>query len=321
MYKWYMKYHLIIDPEFQRLIPPLSAKEREILEENILRDGCREPLVIWNDIILDGHNRYEICRQHSLPFEVKDVTLESRDEAVAWICANQMGRRNITEETRRYLIGKRFEVEKRIGARNATGINQYSDSEVSPTIWGKPKNNETKYGISARIGNEYNISHATVEKYGRYARAVDRIGSVDAHVVPYILSGVVHLGQDNAYDMTQLTDKQITAVTSDIPPNCHYHLDRDRIIESLKKSRQKSPEHTQMPEFSTQSIKDMPSYDPDAEVSSLTLTIPSWRTSIERVQAASNMMAVSTSAKASLRRELESLMRTVEKMLDRVEEA
>ena len=53
---------LKIDPEFKDLIPPLSSDEYEQLENNILYDGCREPLIAWNDILVDGHNRYDICQ-------------------------------------------------------------------------------------------------------------------------------------------------------------------------------------------------------------------------------------------------------------------
>ena len=71
-----MKRHFIIDPEFQRLIPTLSSKEKELLEMSILRDGCREPLTIWNNIVLDGHNRLAICTSHNLSFEVRSIQPE-----------------------------------------------------------------------------------------------------------------------------------------------------------------------------------------------------------------------------------------------------
>lgn len=119
-------YKLQVDPEFKSLIAPLDPTERRMLEENLIRDGCREPLSIWNDTILDGHNRYEICCRLHIPFETVQVAVSSREEAIAWICVNQLGRRNISEETRRYLIGKRYGIEKVIGAHNSAGINQHN---------------------------------------------------------------------------------------------------------------------------------------------------------------------------------------------------
>lgn len=86
---------LTIDPAFKALIPPLSSEEREQLEANILRDGCREALVIWDGILIDGHNRYEICTRLGIEFEVNEMEFESRDEAELWMINTQRGRRNL----------------------------------------------------------------------------------------------------------------------------------------------------------------------------------------------------------------------------------
>lgn len=77
---------LKIDPEFKDLIRPLRRKEYLQLEENILDEGCRDPIIIWNDYIIDGHNRYAICTQHSVPFKTITKDFASRDEAIVWIC-------------------------------------------------------------------------------------------------------------------------------------------------------------------------------------------------------------------------------------------
>lgn len=319
-----MKFRLIRDPEFERFVPPLNDKERELLEESILREGCRDAIVTWNGVILDGHNRYAICVRHDLPFQVRNLQMDSRDEAIAWICTNQMGRRNITEETRRYLIGKRYEAEKRIGARNITGRNQHSPGreEVSPTMLGKARNCEYKYGVSGVIGNEYQMSHTTVEKYGRYAQAVDRVAEVAPKLIPQILAGNVQIGQDNLIEMSHLSDDELRIVTDAIPGNTMYHLSRGKIVDALRREHaQTAPAETDdTPAYMQRSVKNMPAYDPDAEVSSLTLTIPSWRTSMERVRASANMQNVSSSAKEYLRKELASLRSAIEALFSSIQE-
>ena len=64
-------YDLIIDPEFKRLLPELSEEEYRVLEESILSEGCRDAIVLWGQIIVDGHNRYQICRSHGLHFRTE----------------------------------------------------------------------------------------------------------------------------------------------------------------------------------------------------------------------------------------------------------
>lgn len=88
--------NLIVDDEFKNLIPPLSEEEFNQLEANILRDGIRDPLVIWNGILIDGHNRYYIAQKHNLPFETKELSFEDRAAVISWIIQNQFGRRNIS---------------------------------------------------------------------------------------------------------------------------------------------------------------------------------------------------------------------------------
>ncbi len=91
---------IIIDQEFENLIPPLSEDEFAQLEENCVRDGIRDPLVVWehdgNDILVDGHNRFKIVGKHpTINFNIKRMEFADRDEVIAWIADNQLGRRNL----------------------------------------------------------------------------------------------------------------------------------------------------------------------------------------------------------------------------------
>ena len=87
-----------IDPEFRELVPALPDQERAALQENLLRDGCRDPLVVWKGrgILLDGHHRLQLCREHDIAYTTAEVSLPSRDAAKVWIITNQFGRRNLT---------------------------------------------------------------------------------------------------------------------------------------------------------------------------------------------------------------------------------
>jgi N6-adenosine-specific RNA methylase IME4 len=86
-----------IKPEFKSLIPPLEEAEAKQLEQNLINEGCRDPLVEWQGFLIDGHNRYEICTKHNLPFEVISKDFKTEAEARIWMRQNQMGRRNLTK--------------------------------------------------------------------------------------------------------------------------------------------------------------------------------------------------------------------------------
>ena len=87
--------NLTIDPEFKNLIPPLTSEEYAGLEESMLAEGCRDSLIAWHGILVDGHNRYSICEKYGLPFTVTETDFESRDAVIEWIIKNQLGRRNL----------------------------------------------------------------------------------------------------------------------------------------------------------------------------------------------------------------------------------
>ena len=113
-----MLQHLTIDPEFEGKIPSLREEELKQLEENILADGVViNPLIVWDGVIVDGHNRYRILQKHpEIQFTTYEKQFPDRYAAIAWICKNQLGRRNLTQEQYKYLIGERYEAEKRTEA-------------------------------------------------------------------------------------------------------------------------------------------------------------------------------------------------------------
>ena len=119
--------NLKIDPEFQSQIPPLTDDEFKQLEENILKEGkLLSPLIVWNNTLVDGHNRYAILQKHpEIYFSTMPLRFENREEAVAWICRNQLGRRNLSPEQKRYLLGKQYEAEKKAAKRPAAFEEQH----------------------------------------------------------------------------------------------------------------------------------------------------------------------------------------------------
>ena len=88
--------NLKIDPEFQSQIPPLTDDEFKQLEENILKEGkLLSPLIVWNNTLVDGHNRYEIVQEHpEISFSTMPLPFESREEVLAWICKNRLSTRH-----------------------------------------------------------------------------------------------------------------------------------------------------------------------------------------------------------------------------------
>lgn len=98
----------IVDPEFEKLLPRLTAEEHALLEADILAHGILNPLCVWRgmNILLDGHARLRIAQEHGLPYEVREVDCADRDEAKRWMMRGQLGRKNLHPDAVSYLRGK-----------------------------------------------------------------------------------------------------------------------------------------------------------------------------------------------------------------------
>ena len=176
---------LKIDPEFQGKIPPLTFEELNQLEANILRDGrIINPIIVWQGLIVDGHNRYTIAKKHpEIPFTVHEKEFASRYEAIIWICKNQLGRRNLTPEQKKYLIGKQYEAEKCANGGDRKSPATKSGSQIGNLI-GNPK-------TCKRIATENGVSKNTVIRAEEFAKGVDAAEEAVPGTRQKVLSGEV----------------------------------------------------------------------------------------------------------------------------------
>lgn len=180
---------LKIDPEFAALIPPLSAEERQQLEENIVQHGgARDPLVVWQQeqILLDGHNRYEICMRRGLPFRVEEQHFEERGQAEEWIIRNQFGRRNLSAYVRTQLA---LRLEETIAAR-AKNNQKLSEGRGKKGSAKSPNLIDTREEVAAIAG----VGSNTVAKVKKIS-AAEQAGKVDAETVARLRTGDVSINR------------------------------------------------------------------------------------------------------------------------------
>lgn len=320
-------YTLKIDNEFQQLIRPLTSEERKQLEANIIADGCRDPITVWDGIIIDGHNRYEICHKHNIPFKLHKMKFETREEVIQWICANQLGRRNLNEEARKFLIGKQYETEKVINARrNEMGYNQYKKADKK-VPYGKVVADVEKappfssHKTAMRIAEENHISEGTVQKYGFYSRAIDAIEKKSPKMVAKILSGKYKISYNNIMELAKLSADEIERIYERIELKEQSYVPYSNSRQVFIEERKGANETRFKPEkLEGTTVKDMPEFDPDAEISSLRLTVPSWTSSIERVMNKTDFEKTTKSARKSLIDVLLAMQHKIIELLSKLKE-
>ena len=111
---------LIIDRTLRNVIPALTSQEYEELEKSIVFEGCRDPIIAWNGLIIDGHNRFDICKKNDIPFTIVNKEFNSKKDALRWMISNQLGRRNLTDAQKIELSLKRDEM---VGTNVGTCLN------------------------------------------------------------------------------------------------------------------------------------------------------------------------------------------------------
>lgn len=303
---------LEIDQEFKNLIRPLRKDEYLQLEVNLTIDGCRDPIITWNNIIIDGHNRYEICNRLRIPYAVREMPFESRDQVIVWICNNQLGRRNISEETRRYLIGKQYELEKvvRKNPPNINGFNQYKQRS-------RKDRGESFRRTAQKFSAQYHVSTGAIQKYAIFSKALDTVGRADPELPGKILSGTFKISHENLVALSKMPPEEIRRIGGRQEnlqrPFTSYSDTRKEFLDMDKESVDPMEENLPL-------IKVTPKHDPDAEITGLTLTVPSWVSSIERARKLANMSAASADARSRLEKALLSLQEKVSEILSDIRE-
>lgn len=181
-----------INPEFEHLIPPLVDDEFEVLEANILSEGeIYTPIFVWNGYIIDGHHRYRIItKNNNIKFRIVEKEFENKYEAMSWMCNNQLGRRNLTPENRKYLVGKKYDAEKRsYGASDGFRGNQHK--KVVDGYFSHLPNKEKNTKTRQRVAEETGTTQAYVRFADEFARGVDAAEEVVPGIKKDILSGKI----------------------------------------------------------------------------------------------------------------------------------
>lgn len=188
--------------ELKYFIPPLQPEEWNQLQANILAEGCRQALLVWKTIgqvidenaadplaevtiLIDGHNRYEICLKHGLDFPIQFIDFDSLQRAKNYMIEQQLGRRNLNPEQMAYLRGLRYNQDKLSKGK----YERKRDSSHNDYYESKPLNNSKTIH---KIADLYQVSPKTIQRDGEFAQGLDKL-TLDLR--QDVLSGVVKISK------------------------------------------------------------------------------------------------------------------------------
>ena len=189
---------LQVDNDFASLIPPLNKDEYSHLEQSILHEGCRDPIITWNGIIVDGHHRFKICKEHNVPFKTVHKEFASRDEVFLWILNNQLARRNLNafrriEMARNYERAVKAQAKARQGTRN--DIKQLSGNFSGMSL---PTGRDARDELGAMAGVSGNT----------YQHAIYVLNNAPVPIIEAARNNSISINA--AYELTKMTQTQQT---------------------------------------------------------------------------------------------------------------
>ena len=139
--------NIVVNEELKAYIEPLTPDEHEALERSILTEGCRDALVLWGDVLVDGHNRYGICQKHGLPFQtVQNPRFQSMEDVHLWMIDQHLGRRSVSDFQRGVLALRKREI---VADRRARAATAPDEAGVSGESAASPSPAETAAGLPA----------------------------------------------------------------------------------------------------------------------------------------------------------------------------
>ncbi len=237
-----IKSQIVILDELRDLIPPLTAEESTQLEQNIVKHGVKDPLSIWETdstaagldqaktpiyILIDGHNRFSICKKNHLDYRINIMRFASLDEVKEYMIDFQLGRRNLTPEQISYYRGLKY-----LQQKNTRGGNQKNGDLLDASV---------------ALSQEYGVSGRTIKRDGDFAMGLDKLETglkqdILVGKTKVAKSTITALGKTlvskpitNIEELESVVQENLPPVTETLPVNSLQAEIRDLVNKKLDK--------------------------------------------------------------------------------------
>ncbi|NBB31234.1 hypothetical protein [Cellulophaga sp. BC115SP] len=263
-----IKKELVVLEKLKKFIPPLAPDERAQLEQNILAFGCKDPLIVWETkrsainpeasnpddvcyVLIDGHNRHEICQKFGLDFRVNLIEIPTFEQAQDFMIDHQLGRRNLSVEQMAYLRGMKYlalkqERENQELNRDKTG--KFKSQETEANYHGGKVNPEGRSGqsdhhgkkekLSEQLAKEFNVGEKTIRRDADFARGLEMLPT---EIKNEVLQGksslnktdIIEVGKTKDANLAQEKVQQLVSSNS-IKPEKKEKQSKDKVLSVLK---------------------------------------------------------------------------------------
>lgn len=162
--------NITVSPVLKAYIDPLTHDEHDALERSLLNEGCRDALVLWGEVLVDGHNRYGICQKHGLPFQtVQNTSFRSMDDVYLWMIDQHLGRRSVSDFQRGVLALRKREIlserrAKAAEAETAAAAESTTPAASAEAPANKPLHSREDIAKAARLSSSQVVQIEKIQK-------------------------------------------------------------------------------------------------------------------------------------------------------------
>ena len=303
------------DDTFKALNIPISPTSRREMERKIRKGEMVDPIISWKGYILTGYEQDDLYLKYHRNAHVKEMFFPRKSDAIVWLCQQQLKRTDLIWTAKAWLLSRLYEamrdVANRQVAKEEFQYRRLSPSPRASELFGPAKENSV---ILRQLGSEYDYHKETIRRYVRFGRQLDELEEMVPGIRIRILTGNLGVMIRHMPALVKMPVEQIKEMAED--KNCKVLLPPSEFFEKSeekKETRQKTNIHVET------GIKQMPEYDPDAEVNGLRYTIPAWRKAILRTATRTDFSRITTNGKEGLKQALRELVMEAEclgKMLE-----
>lgn len=208
--------------ELEEFIVPLSMEEFKQLQENIILDGCKEALSVWEQgddlILVDGHNRYKICQENAIDYKINKLSFSSIEQVKSWMINHQLGRRNLNPDQLSYYRGLKYlSIRKKKGGYS----NILSKGQIEPST-------------SKILANQFKVSESTIKRDSRFAKAIDLIGKANNKLKNQILSGEIKVKKSDLQTLLKVEDVEDWVIVNESDLRHKIKISQEEVLKNIE---------------------------------------------------------------------------------------
>ena len=303
------------DLEFRSLELPLSKAQYDELEHRILMSGKHDIIFVWKDTIIYGYACYDICQRYHYRVKPTDQYFSHRDNVIAWVCRRQLKHNDMNQNAKAWLLYRLYEAEKRNEKRRRAKEDfQYRQLSPSTHATSIPFWETGSMRVMSDLGKEFGICSGTLTRYVAFGKKLDQLEIQFPGVRNRILLGELEIARAHIGTLLEMPRDILQKMLND--PTCK-RLSPYKVLPNEKEERK--PRRKRQNVRIETGIKQMPTYDPDAELNGLTYTVGAWVKAVSRTKERTNFEEATNTGKERLRQALAGLIEEVDALENMLE--